>query len=160
MACLHFISIGFPTSRKAGSEFWHCDETLHPSSQTKHRRGSQQKVAPSKSCSLSGEMKGICLLGQNIASSSSYGLAPHHGAVTLVLKVANVWLEQLMYCKFPYGWLQCLLYIICPVAFVCAYLLQSWKCPSPNHLWLHSGSPGTWLEPSPAPPLCWQTTSL
>lgn len=44
--------------------------------------------------------------------------------------------------------------------FVHSNLLRSWKCPDPNRLWLHSGSPGMWPAPSPAPPLCWQTTSL
>lgn len=46
------------------------------------------------------------------------------------------------------------------VVFVCANLLRSWKCPDPSRLWLHSGSPGMWPAPSPAPLLCWQTTSL
>lgn len=96
LVCLHFISVGFPTGLKAGRDFWHCDETLHPSSQTKHGRGSQQDVAPAKSCSLPGEIKGIFLLRQNIANSCSYGLVPCHGTVTLVFKVPNVWLVELM----------------------------------------------------------------
>lgn len=83
LVCLDLVSVGFPNPPKAGSDFWHCEETLQPSSQTKHGRGWQQGSPRAKSCSLSWEMKGICLLCQNIARSCSYGLVPCHGAVAL-----------------------------------------------------------------------------
>lgn len=58
--------------------------------------GAHNKTWLLQSCSLPGEMKGIFLPHQNIANSCSSGLVPCHGTVTLVYKVPDVWLVELM----------------------------------------------------------------
>lgn len=152
---------------KAGRSIWHSDEKLHTSSQTKHKGvgGLTTRQGCCKSCSLPGEVKGIFCVAKLLQT-----LLLWSGTMSEL----RLWSSRFLMCdwKCMCVWCWRLCFALTPrkhlsvfyesniAVFVHANLLRSWKCPDPNRLWLHSGSPGMWPAPSPAPPLCWQTTSL